>query len=264
MIDRVAALVREVSETAVEPRFAAVHELVVEDKSPGEVVTIADREAEALLTSGLGAVLPGVPVVGEEACGLDPSRLDGLAAERAWLVDPIDGTANFVAGSPDWAVMVALVAAGDTVASWIWQPITGRMYTAERGSGASCNGAVLRIPLRPRPREEARLRGAVLTRFLSPAHAAAVARNSARFGEVTRGRMCSGVEYPALIEGEEDFVLFWRTLPWDHAPGALLVQEAGGQALRPDGRPYRPTIDGEGLIVAADRPTWELARRLLD
>jgi fructose-1,6-bisphosphatase/inositol monophosphatase family enzyme len=261
LIERVAAAVREVSESAIEPRFTALNDGDVEEKSVGEVVTAADREAEILLTAHLEAILPGVPVVGEEGCAADPARLAALDAERVWLVDPLDGTANFVAGSPDWAVMVALVAGGTAVASWIWQPVTGRMYLAERGGGAYCNGSVLRAE--PRPAEEGRLRGVILSRFLDPATAATVALNSGRFAKVTGGRRCSGVEYPALVEGLEDFVLFWRTLPWDHAPGVLLVEEAGGTGRRPGGSPYRPGFAGIGLLVAADARTWNVARQLL-
>ncbi len=129
----VEALVREVSESVIEPRFAALGKGDVEEKSVGEIVTVADREAEVLITTRLEEILPGVPVVGEEGCAADPVRLTALDADRAWVVDPLDGTANFVAGSPDWAVMVALVANGEVAASWIWQPVARRMYVAERG-----------------------------------------------------------------------------------------------------------------------------------
>lgn len=260
-MELVEALVREVSQSVIEPRFAALGEGDVEEKSLGEIVTVADREAEALITTRLEAILPGVPVVGEEACAADPGRLTALDADRAWVVDPLDGTANFVAGSPDWAVMVALVANGEVAASWIWQPVARRMYVAERGGGAYCNGSVVHTGLRPT--DSKRLHGAVLSGFLDAETAAAVIRNRGRFGGISSGRLCAGVEYPSLIEGLEDFVLFWRTLPWDHAPGVLLVEEAGGTARRPDGSGYSPTVDRVGLLVAADDTTWSIARQLL-
>lgn len=260
-MDRVAAVLQETSALVIEPRFAALAEADVVEKSPGELVTVADREAEAALAARLETILPGVVVVAEEAASADPTLLDALGAEQAWLVDPLDGTANFVTGSDDWSVMVALLAEGTTVASWIWQPVKRRMYVAERGGGAACNGTVVHCG--SRPTDAGRLRGAVLPRFLDAATAAAVARNRSRFAEVNGGRRCSGVQYPALIDGEEDFVVFWRTLPWDHAPGALLVEETGGVACRPDGSRYRPTAEGVGLLVAADEATWSVARQLL-
>ena len=282
-MDRVADAIREVSAEAVEPRFGSLTAGQVRDKAPGEVVTAADEEAERLLTRRLRALLEA-PVVGEEAVTADPGRMAGLGAERAWVVDPLDGTANFVAGSPDWAVMVALLARGETVAAWIWRPVDGVMYRAERGGGAERAGPGratdrLRLPSgadsagagadpgRLRGAVEradpADLRGAVLSRFLTPAQRAHVERRSAAFGAVTAGRMCAGVDHPLVAEAAQDFVAFHRTLPWDHAPGVLLVQEAGGVASRLDGTPYRPGDDRSGLLAAVGAPVWETVRSRL-
>lgn len=263
-MDRVAEAIRDVTAEALEPRFGSLAADQVRDKAPGEVVTAADEEAERLLTRRLAALLDG-PVVGEEAVAADPGRLAAIGAERAWLVDPLDGTANFVAGSPDWAVMVALLERGETVAAWIWRPVDGALYRAERSGGAERNGRPLRVPARhgDPTADPGRLRGAVLSRFLEPAERAHVERRSARFAAVTAGRMCAGVDHPLVAEGGQDFVAFRRTLPWDHAPGVLLVQEAGGVAGRPDGRPYRPGDDGVGLLAAVSAPVWETVREHL-
>lgn len=259
MMERVATLIQEVSASTLERRFQLSPTQDVEEKSPGEVVTAADREAETRLAAGLGAITAGIPVVGEQGCAADPSLLGLLNDERVWLVDPLDGTANYMAGSPDWAVMVALVARGLAVASWIWQPVARRMYLAEQGAGAFADGA--RLYLQPRPTEARLLRGAALTRFMDPAISATVARNRDRFREIRPGRRCSGVEYPSLLDGTLDFALFWRTLPWDHAPGALLIEEAGGKVGRPDGSMYRPAAAGVGLLVAAGTPFHHLGPR---
>jgi fructose-1,6-bisphosphatase/inositol monophosphatase family enzyme len=77
------------------------------------------------------------------------------------------------------------------------------------------------------------------------------------------GLMSAGVEYPMIVAGERDFAFYWRTLAWDHAPGVLFVNEAGGKAARPDGSAYWPTIEGNGLLVAASPDRWEAAHRLL-
>ena len=138
----------------------------------------------------------------------------------------------------------------------------GTRYVAEREGGAFRDG----IPLRAEARasKASQLRGAVLSRFLDATTKAAVERNRENFGDITAGRVCAGVDYPAVIEGEQDFVLFWRTLPWDHAAEVLLAEEAGGLARRPDGSPYRPGHSGVGLLVEADTETWHIARQLLD
>ncbi|MGH9165392.1 MAG: inositol monophosphatase family protein, partial [Acidimicrobiales bacterium] len=89
-------------------------------------------------------------VVGEEAAAADPRLLDPVGtAERLWVVDPVDGTSNFVRGSPDYAVMVALLERGAAVASWILQPVTGRLFVAEAGSGATVDGR--RLTRQPAP-----------------------------------------------------------------------------------------------------------------
>ena len=254
-------LLREVSAEVIEPRFAALQDDDVWLKSPGEVVTIADEEAEQLLARRLGDLLPGTPVVGEEASSRDPRLLSCLTEDHAWLVDPLDGTANFVAGGTDWAVMVALVERGATVASWIWRPMDQVMYMAELGQGATRNGVPFRRTLPVPPISE--MRGAVLTRFLDPVTSNLVAANRNRFGSVSNGRLCAGVDYPALIEGDQEFVLFWRTLPWDHAPGALLLSECGGVARRLDGTPYGPTQQASGLLAAATEEAWDAVRSAL-
>ncbi len=248
-----AAAIREVSGAVIEPRFRRLAGEEVREKTPGEIVTAADEEAEAELSRALGLILPGAPVVGEESCVRDPGLLGAVSAEQSWVVDPLDGTANFVAGSPEWAVMVALLRRGRPVASWIWRPCDNLLYEAERGAGAFRNGQPLRAPRG----DGDRLRGAVLTRFLAADETARLEANRHRFAELTPGAMCAGVDYPLVAEGAQDFVAFRRTLPWDHAPGALLVEEAGGIVRRPDGSLYDPADrTGNGLVAASSPEVW--------
>lgn len=252
-LDAVAALVRAVAAQVHLPLFR--QGVAGEEKSPGELVSRVDREAEVLLNEGLARLSPGVPVIGEEAASADPGLLDGLRGEQSvWLVDPLDGTPQFLDGSPDHAVMVALVRGAATVGAVIHQPQHGRTYTAELGSGAWCDGTRLRREPSD-PRDLASLRGAVLRRFLPPSVKKAVEENESRFGDLTPRTTCAGVEYPRIVEAEADFLLFWRTLAWDHAPGALLLSEAGGVTMRPDGSSYRADDDKAGLLAAADAAT---------
>ena len=263
LIDRVAAVLQEVAAEVVEPRFDNLADGDVQEKAPKQLVTTADTDSERALVRRLGELLPGVPVVGEEGTWTEGDVPAGLlaGAPRAWLVDPVDGTSNFVAGSPDWGLMTALVEHGRTVAAWIWRPVDRRLYVAERGGGAWADGRRLRRS--PAPSEPSRLRGGVLRRFLDEATLATVDANAGRFGGLTTGRMAAAVEYPLIAEGEEDFAFFGRTLPWDHAPGVLLVEEAGGVGRRPDGRPYLPAETSGHLLVAADEATWTTVWRAL-
>lgn len=140
LMDTVGEILQEVSEEVIEPRFDALHEADVRSKPPGELVTVADEEAEGLLKTRLSQLIPGTVFVGEEEFSGDAGLSEALHNEHVWLVDPLDGTANFVSGSPLWAVMVALVWAGETRAAWIWQPAAKVMYQAELGAGATRDG----------------------------------------------------------------------------------------------------------------------------
>lgn len=260
-IDDVTDIIREAAETEILPRFRALLDGDVMEKSPGDVVTVADRAAEALITRRLRTVLD-VPVVGEEATAEDPNLPLALQeAPAAWVVDPVDGTANFVAGSTDYAVMVALVRAGTTVASWILHPAYGTVYVAELGSGAYRDGErIVRAPAAPDPLT---WHGALFTRFLTPVDQERARAVAPRFATIGAGTKCAGIDYARLVEGDLDFVRYQRTMPWDHAPGSLLVSEAGGVARRLDGSPYRPDDDRVGLLNAADAHTWQTVADLI-
>ena len=252
-LDRVADLAREVAAQVHIPLFGS--EVQREEKSPGELVSRVDREAEALLIQGLRDLTPDIAVVGEEGASADESVMAALRDDKpVWLVDPLDGTPQFLDGSPDHAIMLALVQAGRTLSAVVHQPQHKRTYTAELGCGTWRDG--VRLRREPATRDLALLRGGVLRRFLDDQAQQAVDSNASRFGGgLTPATTCAGVEYPRIIEGDADFLLFWRTLAWDHAPGALLLTEAGGAAVRPDGGPYRCNDDRMGLLAAADGAT---------
>lgn len=255
MIERVTELIRRTAAQAILPRFLALHRDDIEEKSPGELVTTADREAETLLTKGLLDILPGSVVLGEEAVASQAELYQRLTEETdLWLVDPLDGTSNFIEGKPCFSVMVALRRGGETVASWMLDPLTDKIAVAEKGSGAYLGGTRIVTP-RARPATDA-LRGAVLTRFLPPDLRATIDGRAQRVLSILPGLRCAGHEYPAVARGEQHFALFWRTEPWDHAPGALFITEAGGWVARLDRRPYTPVDQGKGLLVAQNEATW--------
>lgn len=263
-LEAVAALLREVSTSVVMPRYRALTSGEIEEKSPDEFVTIADREAEAALTAGLTRLLPGSRVIGEEMCHERPELLEGIASaeDPLWIVDPLDGTGNFMRGETRFAIMVALVRRNETLAGWMLRPAEGTLAWAERGSGAFLDQTRVRAPtVVP---ETGALRGAVLTRFLPADMKQRIERNSARLGAVFPGSLCAGFDYPALAAGEMDFVQYWRGLPWDHAPGALYLQEAGGSHTRFDGSPWRPGERRTGLLAAGNAGIALAVRRALE
>ncbi|MBO4207807.1 inositol monophosphatase family protein [Micromonospora echinofusca] len=260
-LDEVAGLLRDAAAQAVLPLFRRLGAGEIAEKAPGELVTVADQRAEKLISAGLHRLLPGSTVVGEEAVAADPGLLGHLRdAGPVWVVDPVDGTANFAAGRRPFAIMVALLTGGELTASWILDPLADDLAVARAGAGTVCNGTPVRS-VSPDP--AGALRGSAMTRFLPRPLRDRVEAGAARLGNVHDGQHCAGREYLDLVTGEQEFVLFWRTLPWDHAPGVLLVREAGGVARRFDGTDYHPGDDRHGLLVAVDEPTWQRAHTAL-
>ena len=130
--DQVSELLADVADRLILPRFGALKSSDIQEKKPGDLVTVADREAEIELARVLRAAEPGVLVVGEEGVFTDPSCLDLLpTAEHAWVIDPVDGTRNFARGGADFAVMLAEVRNAVTVRGWIWQPEHEVAWVAE-------------------------------------------------------------------------------------------------------------------------------------
>ena len=252
-VDAVTRLIREVAEAEILPRFNRLAEGESWEKRTGSIVTIADERAEAALGVGLAAIRPGARVVGEEACEADPGILRALEEPGAvWIVDPVDGTANFADGKPCFAVMVALVVDGRTTAGWIYDPIAGAMSVAERGAGAWRDGVRLSVAPAVAETEMTGALGARLRRDVA---------FSGRFAGVTNNKCC-GVDYQALGAGTSHFAFYRGLKPWDHAPGQLLHHEAGGFNACLDGSPYAPgRKHQEGLLMAPDEPTWHALAR---
>lgn len=261
LADEVGEIMREAARDIVLPRFGRLCDQQIDEKTPGEIVTVVDREAERFITPRLKALFPGSHIIGEEQASQDPSLLESLEDERVWLVDPLDGTANFARGDPNFAVMIALLVAGETVAAWLLDPLRSVLSFAERGSGAFVEGRRIRSSVE-QP-SVAELRGAVLTRFLPSGLKQAIESRVPVIAEALPGVRCAGIEYPAIALGAQHFALFWRTLPWDHAPGVLFLTEAGGRAARVDGAPYRPGDGQEGLLAAENEAVWSLTHRAL-
>lgn len=263
LIEPVSELIREVAESEILTRFGRLVEADVAEKPGAEAVTVADRAAEEAIFRGLAKIVPAALLVGEESVAADPDLL--IAARDAPLVavvDPIDGTSSFIAGSSDFAVMIALLVEGRTVASWIHQPVHDRLYTAIAGGGAAVNGVPL-APLTPSGRPP-RLEGVVRSWRLGSILGPQVRERARTLGSIGEGGGAAGIDYPRLAEGELDYLFWWRTRIWDHAPGALLVSEVGGRAARLDGTRYAPFDGADGLIVVADPSNEGGIRSTLD
>lgn len=255
----VAALMKQVAAQVILPRYRNLSAEDVEEKGVDDLVTIADKESELRLNEGLARLLPEAGLVGEEACAADPALVNRLASGLNWLVDPIDGTGNFAAGRPPFGIMVALVDGGETQAGWLYDPLTGRLCHAARGRGATIDGERVTA----RTSGAARPVAGLSLLFVAPEDRQGLIDRAAGRLDMVDIPRCAAEQYPRIVLGANDLALFERTLPWDHAPGALFVEEAGGRVARPDGTPYRPDQKGRGLIAAASPAMWETAARVL-
>ncbi|NEC67831.1 inositol monophosphatase family protein [Streptomyces sp. SID9727] len=249
------AAVRAAAAAEIMPRYRqlAAHE-VVEKNGPHDLVTVADRRAEEHLTASLGRLLPGSVVVGEEAVHADPKVYEALAGDApVWIVDPVDGTRQFVHGEPGFCTLVALAHRGELLASWTYAPVLDEMAVAVRGRGARVDGTAIRAGS-PAP-------DAVLDVAMSHPDYTTDAQKAALLGLRAEGfaaRPCgsAGLEYLAVARGELDATAFSWEYAWDHAAGLLLVAEAGGAQSTLSGEPFR-IAGGNALpfTAARDRAT---------
>ncbi|MCF1596083.1 inositol monophosphatase family protein [Streptomyces muensis] len=255
--------VRKAAAAEIMPRFRQLADHEVDQKAgPHDLVTDADRLAEKYLTEVLGALLPGSVVVGEEAVDADPASYEALQGDApVWIVDPVDGTRQFVHGDPGFCTLVALAQKGVVLASWIYAPARDQLATAIRGKGAHLDGVPLRSGA-PDPGRDLRV---------ATSHPDYTTDEQKRdlLGLWTDGiepRPCgsAGLEYLAVARGELDATAFSWELAWDHAAGILLVEEAGGAHLTRAGEPFRIT-GGNALpfTTARDAATARRVRALL-
>ena len=241
------------------PRYRNLADHVYGEKTPGDFVTIVDRESEALLSEALARLLPGARIIGEEATAADPSIVDRVGDGVAWIIDPLDGTNNFTEGESPFAIMIGLGIDGTREAGWILDPITNRICHAVRGQGCFVDGERVMA----RRSEGALPKAAIATYFMPAERQADVRRRAAGKLEIVDIPRCAGEQYPRLILGQNDIALFERTQVWDHAPGALMLEEAGGKIARNDGAPYRLDVPGKGAIAASSPELWDLAKSVL-
>ncbi len=201
------------------------------DRSP---VTSADEEAEALIVPALQALNPAWPVVAEEAAARDPVRPTG---PTFWLVDPLDGTREFVARNGEFTVNIALIEAGVPVLGVVHLPVPDRLFSGVLGGGAWCVQQGQREPIhcRATPAEGLTVAcsrshgdGGLLEAWLAPQRVAArlVAGSSLKFGLLACGQ---ADVYPR----------FGRTMEWDTAAGHALLLAAGGSVCELNGAPLR-------------------------
>lgn len=196
--------------------------LQVETKGPHDFVSAADRAVETFIAQRLGAAFPGDAFLGEESHRM--TTPDGTGP--LWVVDPIDGTANFVRDLPDWCVSIGLLAGGRLEIGVIYVPALDELYAAQRGQGAFCGGKAIHAS------DRTTIAGATIGldhSFDNPSanHRAHIAAVHAHGGEYRRNGSVA-VSLTRVASGRLDGFVELHLNAWDVAAGIVLVQEAGG------------------------------------
>ena len=223
--------------------FNEAEQLQVSVKGPANFVSAADHRAEEILFTELSKSRPGYGFVMEER-----GEVEGADKSHRWIIDPLDGTTNFLHSIPIFAISIALERAGELVAAVVFNPVMDETYTAEKGKGAFLNDRRLRVANRRKLDDCVMATGIPYQpeghrQFLDE-----VGRVMARTAGVRR---CGAAAIDLAWVAAGRFDGFWerQLSPWDVAAGALLVREAGGYVTDPDGK---DRFLESGDIVAAN------------
>jgi myo-inositol-1(or 4)-monophosphatase len=221
------------------------------DKGDYGFATVVDIEIEELVRAHLRDRTPDIPFLGEEEGG------GGLMSDAIWVLDPIDGTANYADGSPICSISLALVRRGRPVLGVVHAPLIGERFVAVEGEGAFLNGHRIEVAAREvgdplmalsdfafgrKHRDTNRLRFAVIEELV---------RRSMRL----RIHGSVALDLAWLAAGRMSATIALSNLPWDVSAGVLLVREAGGEVFDADGTPHRPQSRSTLASVPALRDT---------
>ena len=259
---KIASLIAEIAAEEIAPRFGKLTDADIDTKTgPNDFVTQADRGAEEKLQRALAGVYPGATFIGEEGAADDPSILEKLNGDGAfWIVDPLDGTANFVNGRSQFGTIVALIENGETRAGWIYAIPDQAFAIGSKGDGATWRGDTLA----PLATTDDRLKGyRAIGKLIEPWKSQLTQPLRALFE--TEPTKCAAYGYINLIRGRRDFGLYSRCHPWDHAAGIVMLTEIGGRAEYLDNEAAYtpiPTI-GRPLLVSGNQENWARVRNAL-
>ena len=256
MLQQVVDIVKQAAGLMVADHFS-----IMQKDGLANLVTSSDLAVQHFLTDRLAALLPGCGFLCEEEAFRD------LSEESVWIIDPIDGTANYSRGIADCCISVALARGGELQLGVVYSPRRGELYTAERGKGACCNGRPIHVSGRP---------------FADGLLCTALSRYGKQYAKSCsdiiydlylrcndlRRWGSAAVELCLLASGVVELYFEMRLQPWDYAASMLILQEAGGCIASWDGA--APSLTRPSLVVAANRADsleellWTVHRYLPD
>jgi len=211
--------------------FGEVENLQVSMKGPGDFVSAADKKAEKVLFEELAKARPGYGFVMEEG-----GTVEGADKSHRWIIDPLDGTTNFLHGIPQFAISVGLEREGQMVAGVVYNPVTDELFLAEKGQGAFLNDRRLRVSAR---REITQcVIGCGIPHLGRPGHDIFLKEERAVMQNSSGLRRMGAASLDLAYVAAGRFDAFWETglAPWDMAAGIVLVREAGGTVSDINGR----------------------------
>lgn len=258
--EKIADILRECSDTYILPRYNKLSEGEISTKTgPSDLVTQADIDVEEHLKRVLPSLLPGSVVLGEEGVSSGEVSLDLLAdtSRPIWIVDPVDGTYNFVHGNREFGVMLGLIIDGQTQYGWIYDVLGEAMSIGERGAGAFCEGVRLEVSGES---QLSQMSGHINPKYFPEEYRSHINEQRTQFNQC-KSIGCAAHEYLRIAKGEAHFSVYSRLKPWDHVPGALIVREAGGSVTKWDGGVYAPDDFNTGIIATSQKDGW---RGILD
>jgi myo-inositol-1(or 4)-monophosphatase len=236
--------------------FGELEHLQVSVKGPGDYVSAADRRSEQILRQELTRARPGFGLLLEES-----GAIGDREADHRWIVDPLDGTTNFLHAVPHFAISIGLERQGELVAGVVYDPIKDEMFAAEKGAGAYLNDRRLRVSRRSEL--PTCLIGTGIPVLDWPGRKQGFTVQLDRLSSEVAGIRRLGtasLDLAYVAAGRFDGFWEYDLKPWDMAAGIVLVREAGGLVGRLDGDPH---LLGRGTLIASNPAVYERLAELL-
>ncbi|MFO1072899.1 MAG: inositol monophosphatase family protein [Geminicoccaceae bacterium] len=236
--------------------FGEVEQLQVSIKGPGDFVSAADRRAEQLIKEELKRGRPDYGFLLEES-----GEETGRSPHNRWIVDPLDGTTNFLHGLPHWSIAIALEQHGEITAGIVFDPLRNELFTAERGGGAYLNDRRIRVSRRTDMRMALIGCGLPIQNWAGREKGFTAQMNKVadECGGLRRLGVAS-LDLAYVAAGRQDGFWEYGCKPWDIAAGLLMVREAGGRIGRLEGDEAFLT---DGTLIAGNPDIFERLRGIL-
>ncbi len=250
------ALMREAGQIILAAREENIGKQVTEKAGTANFVTEFDVRVQDFLLAGVKELFPDAEFIAEEK----ENDVAEMTAEHCFIIDPIDGTTNFICDYHHSAISLALLERGVAVFGAVYDPYLDEMFSAERGKGAFCNGEPIAVSSRPIDRAlvmfgtspyskdtHGDLTFAMCKKFFMPC------------ADLRRSGSCA-LDLAYLAAGRIDIFFEYRTFPWDIMAGVLLIREAGGIITAIDGTPI--CLDGPTTVLAGSPAVYETALQI--